>query len=170
VEFVAVLDAQCHQTKAHHHGGGTPSCSYTTKLERAYTKLSFLWSSASLLANKDNKMQIQEVFHIKFQQSLQKGSWNTWKIPFMLRVLLSLSFIMDQYCWKQELPNIFLVEISGTEFQQNLWKALWDSDLLDFWTSSIIWYSRIYKAQRLGNWICFHLQVGGERHILCWIS
>jgi hypothetical protein len=50
----------------------------------------------------------------------------------MLRVLWPLSFVIDQYCWKHELPNIFLVEISGTEFQQNLWKALWDSDLLDF--------------------------------------
>jgi hypothetical protein len=65
---------------------------------KGHTKLSFLRSSASLLTNKDNKMQIQEVFDIKFQQSLQKGSRNTWKIPFMLRVLWPLSFVIDQYC------------------------------------------------------------------------
>jgi hypothetical protein len=40
-------------------------------------------------------------------------------------------------------------------------KVKW-SELLDFWTLSIVRYSRNQKAQRFGNWICFHPQVGGE--------
>jgi hypothetical protein len=27
-----------------------------------------------------------------------------------------------------------------------------------------------YKTQRFGNWIYFHLQARGERHLLCWVS
>jgi hypothetical protein len=34
-------------------------------------------------------------------------------------------------------------------------------ELLCFWTFSIIWYSKNYKKQRFGDWICFHPQVGG---------
>jgi hypothetical protein len=33
------------------------------------------------------------------------------------------------------------------------------SELLGFWTLSIIQYSRNYKTQHFGNWICFHPQV-----------
>jgi hypothetical protein len=26
------------------------------------------------------------------------------------------------------------------------------------------------RKQRFGNWICFHSQVIGVRHVLCWVS
>jgi hypothetical protein len=27
-----------------------------------------------------------------------------------------------------------------------------------------------YKMQHFGNWIYFHLQVKGGRHLLCWVT
>jgi hypothetical protein len=36
------------------------------------------------------------------------------------------------------------------------------SELLGFWTFSIVWYSRDYKTQCFGNWICFRHLVRGE--------
>jgi hypothetical protein len=36
-------------------------------------------------------------------------------------------------------------------------------ELLGFCTWSIVWYSeKHYRAQRFGNWICFHPQVRGQ--------
>jgi hypothetical protein len=35
------------------------------------------------------------------------------------------------------------------------------SELLGFWTSSIIQYSKNYRIQCFGNWICFRPQVTG---------
>jgi hypothetical protein len=37
------------------------------------------------------------------------------------------------------------------------------SELLDFWTLSIIWYSGNEKTQRFGNWICFLPHEGEEK-------
>jgi hypothetical protein len=36
---------------------------------------------------------------------------------------------------------------------------VYNTELLGFWTFSIIRYSRTQKARRFGNWICFRLQV-----------
>jgi hypothetical protein len=36
------------------------------------------------------------------------------------------------------------------------------SELLGFWTFSIVQYSREQKTRRFGNSICFHPQVKGE--------
>jgi hypothetical protein len=35
------------------------------------------------------------------------------------------------------------------------------SKLLGFWTLSIVLYTRNYKTQRFGNWICFRPHVRG---------
>jgi hypothetical protein len=35
-------------------------------------------------------------------------------------------------------------------------------ELLDFWVSSIVPYSKIYKTQHFGKWTCFRPQVRGE--------
>jgi hypothetical protein len=37
-----------------------------------------------------------------------------------------------------------------------------DTELLEFSTLSIIWYSKNWKTQLFGNWICFHVQVSRE--------
>jgi hypothetical protein len=42
------------------------------------------------------------------------------------------------------------------------------SELLGFWTLSIVQYSRNYKTERFRNWICFHPQVKGGRNLLSW--
>jgi hypothetical protein len=42
------------------------------------------------------------------------------------------------------------------------------SDLLGFWSLSIVWYSRL-RTQHFGNWICFHPQVREEEHLLSWV-
>jgi hypothetical protein len=36
------------------------------------------------------------------------------------------------------------------------------TELLDFWTFSIVRYSRKLKTRRFGNWICFRPHVGGK--------
>jgi hypothetical protein len=33
----------------------------------------------------------------------------------------------------------------------------------------INWYSIKHKRTHFGNWFCFHPQVRGGRHILCWV-
>jgi hypothetical protein len=40
--------------------------------------------------------------------------------------------------------------------------SLSHSELLGFWTFSIVQYSRNYKTRRFGNWICFWPQVWVE--------
>jgi hypothetical protein len=45
------------------------------------------------------------------------------------------------------------------------------SELLGFWTYSIVRYSRNYKIRRFGNWICFRPQVWGRgRDPTEWVS
>jgi hypothetical protein len=43
------------------------------------------------------------------------------------------------------------------------------SKLLDCFNFSIVRYSRNYKTLRFGNWNCFHRQMWGRRHLLCWV-
>jgi hypothetical protein len=51
-----------------------------------------------------------------------------------------------------------------------LGNLIFKSELLGFWTLSIVRYSRNYKTQRFGNWLCFRLQVRGRgRHLLSWV-
>jgi hypothetical protein len=39
---------------------------------------------------------------------------------------------------------------------------VYNTELLGFWTLSIVRYFRNYKTQRFGNWTCFRPQVRGE--------
>lgn len=55
---------------------------------------------------------------MKFQKSLLKGLWDTWKVSFM--TLCKLGFIMDQYDYKLEFPNIIWLKSSKLDFQQSL--------------------------------------------------
>jgi hypothetical protein len=43
------------------------------------------------------------------------------------------------------------------------------SELLGFWTLSIVRYSKNLRTQRFGNRICFRPQVTSARHLLCCI-
>jgi hypothetical protein len=42
------------------------------------------------------------------------------------------------------------------------------TDLLGFWTFSIVRYSREYKTRRFGNRICYRPQVKEEKHLFSW--
>jgi hypothetical protein len=45
---------------------------------------------------------------------------------------------------------------------------VWCSELLRFWTFSIIWDYKT-RSRRFGNWICVRSKVKGARRQLCWV-
>jgi hypothetical protein len=51
-----------------------------------------------------------------------------------------------------------------------IFRSIFHRGLLDFWTLSIIWYSKKYKrTQYFRNRFCLHLPVKVGRHLLCWV-
>jgi hypothetical protein len=49
-----------------------------------------------------------------------------------------------------------------------IWRVL-TLESPSFWALSIVRNSKYQKTQCFGNWICFHPQVRGGRHLLCWV-
>lgn len=59
---------------------------------------------------------------MKFQQSMLKGLWDTWKISFM--TFCKLGYIRHQYDYKLEFPNIIFLKSSILDFQPKSLKQL----------------------------------------------
>jgi hypothetical protein len=75
-------------------------------------------------------------------------------LNWLAKAVNQLSLERVQHCF-------YKVRFSISDFNKN--ETNKKSELLGFWTFSIIRYSRKYKTRSFGNWICFYPQVWGGK-------
>jgi hypothetical protein len=129
--------------------GGVDECLWVTE-ETQCTGNTWLYKVINRIEHLDD---VQLPYHADSTRYEVKSSVSVWAMTGKLSTVWTVLY--KRLGLRQ---NRYIFSSPGKPFTL--------SELLGFWTLSIIQYSRNYKTQRFGKWICLRPQMSGEASTL----